>query len=235
MNWGDAVTGFQQGTVDGQENPMGILLPVQIWQYHKHVTRWNYLADPLILYWNKKEWDRFPADIQEALAEAAAEATRYQKALARAKQIAGTPQEGKSRPAPAAGKGQGTEDFDPYYRWLGIPPEEQPPNHYALLGIRDKKSQIAMADEVIRQGMSVRALEAAVREHSLGKPGGSNGKGKPARKRDRAAWLTEIEECLTETLSTVVSVRYGNKKSVIQIECAGRDEFERIYGRLKEC
>lgn len=25
--------------------------------------------------------------------------------------------------------------FDPYHKWLGIPPEEQPPNHYRLLGI----------------------------------------------------------------------------------------------------
>ncbi|MGB9688492.1 hypothetical protein [Thermogutta sp.] len=25
--------------------------------------------------------------------------------------------------------------FDPYYLWLGIPPEEQPPDHYRLLGI----------------------------------------------------------------------------------------------------
>lgn len=29
-----------------------------------------------------------------------------------------------------------TERFDPYYTWLGIPPEEQPPNCYRLLGIR---------------------------------------------------------------------------------------------------
>jgi hypothetical protein len=29
-----------------------------------------------------------------------------------------------------------TEAFDPYYKWLGIPPEEQPPSHYRLLGIR---------------------------------------------------------------------------------------------------
>jgi hypothetical protein len=27
------------------------------------------------------------------------------------------------------------QDFDPYYRWLGIPPEQQPPNHYRLLGL----------------------------------------------------------------------------------------------------
>ena len=25
--------------------------------------------------------------------------------------------------------------FDPYHVWLGIPPEEQPPDHYRLLGI----------------------------------------------------------------------------------------------------
>ncbi len=31
---------------------------------------------------------------------------------------------------------QSGEPFDPYYQWLGIPPEEQPPNHYRLLGIR---------------------------------------------------------------------------------------------------
>ncbi len=27
------------------------------------------------------------------------------------------------------------EPFDPYYKWLGIPPQEQPPNHYRLLGL----------------------------------------------------------------------------------------------------
>ena len=27
--------------------------------------------------------------------------------------------------------------FDPYHKWLGIPPEEQPPSHYRLLGIRE--------------------------------------------------------------------------------------------------
>jgi hypothetical protein len=30
-----------------------------------------------------------------------------------------------------------TEKFDPYHKWLGIPPEEQPPSYYRLLGLRD--------------------------------------------------------------------------------------------------
>ena len=27
-----------------------------------------------------------------------------------------------------------SDHFDPYYTWLGIPPEEQPPDHYRLIG-----------------------------------------------------------------------------------------------------
>jgi len=84
MNWGDAVTAFQQGVVDGQENPVGVLIPVQIWQYNKYATFWNYLVDPLIVYWNKKEWAAFPKDIQKALQEAAIESGRFETALCRA-------------------------------------------------------------------------------------------------------------------------------------------------------
>jgi len=29
-----------------------------------------------------------------------------------------------------------SQEFDPYHRWLGIPPEHQPPDHYRLLGIQ---------------------------------------------------------------------------------------------------
>ena len=28
-----------------------------------------------------------------------------------------------------------SEAFDPYFKWLAIPPQEQPPNHYRLLGV----------------------------------------------------------------------------------------------------
>lgn len=84
MNWGDAQTAFQQGVVDGQENPVGVLIPVQIWQYHKHVTMWNYLVDPLVIYWNQKQWKAFPADIQKAIMEAAQQSGRFEIALCRA-------------------------------------------------------------------------------------------------------------------------------------------------------
>ena len=38
------------------------------------------------------------------------------------------------------------DKFDPYYRWLGIPPKEQPPNHYRLLGIELFESDPQLID-----------------------------------------------------------------------------------------
>jgi len=84
MNWGDAQTAFQQGVVDGQENPVGVLIPVQIWQYHKYVSMWNYLVDPLVIYWNQRQWKAFPPAIQTAILEAARESGRFEIALCRA-------------------------------------------------------------------------------------------------------------------------------------------------------
>lgn len=84
MNWGDAVTAFQQGVVDGQENPKSVLSVVKIWEYHKYMTNWNYVLDPLIFGVNADLWKKFPADIQKAILDAALEAADYQKALARA-------------------------------------------------------------------------------------------------------------------------------------------------------
>lgn len=34
-----------------------------------------------------------------------------------------------------------SQEFDPYHRWLGIPPEHQPPDHYRLLGIQVFETQ----------------------------------------------------------------------------------------------
>lgn len=40
------------------------------------------------------------------------------------------------------------EPFDPYSKWLGIPPAEQPPNHYRLLGLKPLEAN----PEVIARG-----------------------------------------------------------------------------------
>ncbi|HSH42631.1 MAG TPA: DctP family TRAP transporter solute-binding subunit [Arenicellales bacterium] len=83
MNWGDAVTAFSQGVVDGQENPAGVLGPVKIWEHHQYGTFWNYLVDPLVVGVSMQLWNEFPPEIQEAVQEAAVEAARWEKAMTR--------------------------------------------------------------------------------------------------------------------------------------------------------
>ena len=55
-----------------------------------------------------------------------------------------------------------SEAFDPYHRWLGIPPKDQPPHHYRLLGIDLFEND----SEVIRDAAERQA--AHVRTYQLG-------------------------------------------------------------------
>ena len=85
MNWGDAQTAFQQGTVDGQENPVvSVLIPFKLWTVHKNITLWNYAIDPLVLGMSKITWDSLtPAD-RDIVKKTAVEVMALQKQGARA-------------------------------------------------------------------------------------------------------------------------------------------------------
>jgi hypothetical protein len=44
--------------------------------------------------------------------------------------------------------------FDPYHKWLGIPPNEQPPNHYRLLGLSRFESDPDVIDAATNRQMA---------------------------------------------------------------------------------
>ena len=51
--------------------------------------------------------------------------------------------------------------FDPYHVWLGIAPDEQPPSHYRLLGLRPFEAEPAVIDHAAdRQMVHVRTFHA---------------------------------------------------------------------------
>ncbi len=84
INWSEAVTGFQQGIVDGQENPTnGINVPTKVWQWHKYSTDWHYMIDPLFFTANMKVWKEFSPEDQKLILSCATEAEKYGKALSR--------------------------------------------------------------------------------------------------------------------------------------------------------
>lgn len=47
-----------------------------------------------------------------------------------------------------------SDTFDAYYKWLAIPPEEQPPNHYRLLGVRPFEADADVIANAADQRMS---------------------------------------------------------------------------------
>lgn len=65
------------------------------------------------------------------------------------------------------------EAFDPYYRWLGIPPDEQPADYYRLLGIkRFEDDPVVIETAADRQTVHLRTFQigpqAAMSERLLG-------------------------------------------------------------------
>ena len=104
-----------------------------------------------------------------------------------------------------------------------------------LLALADHELIVKVADETIRNAWSVRALEQKVKEANealVKPPAGAESKIEPKGKT-RPVWLKELEETLMDSLAAPVLIRYGRKRSQIIIDCASREEFERLYDRLK--
>jgi hypothetical protein len=54
-----------------------------------------------------------------------------------------------------------SETFDPYYRWLGIPPKDHPPHHYRLLGIElFEPDQAVIENSADRQMAHLRTFQS---------------------------------------------------------------------------
>jgi tripartite ATP-independent transporter DctP family solute receptor len=78
INWSEALTALQQGTVDGQENPVAsIIIPYKLWEMNKNITIWHYTIDPLILGVSKITWDSFGVKDKELISKAAKEAMAW--------------------------------------------------------------------------------------------------------------------------------------------------------------
>lgn len=105
----------------------------------------------------------------------------------------------------------------------------------SLLSLPDPDAMNQTAELAIKQGLSVRALEAKVKElmASLAEATGVDTGKAPKAKKARPVWLNELEESLVEALSTPVTIKYGRKRSQIVIDCGSQEELDRIFTRLK--
>ena len=95
----------------------------------------------------------------------------------------------------------------------------------ALLGTPDRAFQEQLARRVVNEGLSVRAVEDAVRAHV--------GDAKRARSAApgqlRPPGLLELEELLGDYLETRVKIKVGGKQGRITVDFADLEDLERLY------
>lgn len=69
---------LQSGTLDGQDNPLDLIVSNKFYEVQKYVTLWNYSYSAILLGANKAAWDSLDAETQKIIRQAAVEATLFQ-------------------------------------------------------------------------------------------------------------------------------------------------------------
>jgi tripartite ATP-independent transporter DctP family solute receptor len=80
MAFPEVFTALQQGTVDGQENPLSVITSAKFEQVQKHLSLTGHVYSPALLLMNKSAWDKLSADDKKAFTEAAREAVKANRA-----------------------------------------------------------------------------------------------------------------------------------------------------------
>lgn len=85
MNFTEVFTALQQGTIDGQENPMDIIDSSGVGEVQQYLTLCNYIYDPLVLGMPMGLWDQLTDDDKTLVQAAADEANAAQLEAVRAR------------------------------------------------------------------------------------------------------------------------------------------------------
>jgi TRAP-type transport system periplasmic protein len=80
MAWGETFTAVQQGAIDGLEIPLGVIDQNKYYEVTRYLSLTGHIYSMIGLLISKRSFDRLPADLKTAVAEAAAEATPVQRA-----------------------------------------------------------------------------------------------------------------------------------------------------------
>jgi TRAP-type transport system periplasmic protein len=84
LDWNtQALPALRQGSVDGQENPIGLIIPYNLWEVQKYVTVWHYAIDPVILAVSAKTWAGFSAEDRALVRKVGEDVMALQKREAR--------------------------------------------------------------------------------------------------------------------------------------------------------
>ena len=102
----------------------------------------------------------------------------------------------------------------------------------AILGIKVKREQRAVADQVMRQGLTVRATEKLVQKLQSGDPGTGEKVNKRNTDPETEAMIRALTSRLREHFTTHVSISHSEKKGRIELEYYGNDDLQRLLELL---
>jgi len=79
MAWTEALTALQQHTIDGQENPLNVIVSFKLYESQKYmtITRHAYAPAPIIM--SLMTWKKLNPNQQKAVLQAAQEAAQYER------------------------------------------------------------------------------------------------------------------------------------------------------------
>ena len=80
MAFTEVFTALQQGTVDGQENPLSVIEAAKLDQVQKYLTLTGHVYSPAVFLMNKARWDSLSDADKRAFLEAAKEGVRANRA-----------------------------------------------------------------------------------------------------------------------------------------------------------
>ncbi len=79
MAWTEALTALQQGTIQGQENPVNVIHAFKLWESQKYVTMTRHAYAAALITMSLDKFNSLPADIQEIFISSAQEAAEYER------------------------------------------------------------------------------------------------------------------------------------------------------------
>ena len=81
MAWAEALTAMQQGTIEGQENPINVIYSYKLWEYgQKYVTLDRHSYSTAIITMSLDVFNSLDAETQQIFLDAAQEAAEYERA-----------------------------------------------------------------------------------------------------------------------------------------------------------
>ena len=83
MAFPEVYSGLEQKAIDGQENPVTVILANKFYEVQKYLAITNHQYNPQTVIISRKLWDTLSNDEKKILADAALEAGRYQRQVSR--------------------------------------------------------------------------------------------------------------------------------------------------------